>query len=48
MSLEDARQIIEAWRVDYNEVRPHTALGNQTPAAYKAAWLRNQAIEETG
>ena len=47
-SLEEARQIIEAWRIDYNEVRPHTALNNQTPAAYKAAYLRNQAREETG
>lgn len=47
-SLEEARQIIEAWRIDYNQVRPHTALDNQTPAAYKAAFLRNQAREETG
>jgi len=47
-SLEDARQIIEAWRVEYNEVRPHTALQNQTPAAFKAAWPRNQALAETG
>lgn len=47
-SLEEARQIIEAWRIDYNEVRPHTALDNQTPAAYKAAYLRNQAREEPG
>lgn len=47
-SLEEARQIVEAWRIDYNHVRPHTALGNQTPAAYKAAYLENQAREETG
>jgi putative transposase len=47
-SLEEARQIIEAWRIDYNVVRPHTSLGNQTPLAYKAAWLQNQAREETG
>lgn len=46
-SLEEARQIIEAWRIDYNEVRPHTALDNQTPAAYKAAYLSDQAREET-
>ncbi len=39
---------IEAWRIDYNEVRPRTALGNQTPTAYKAAYLRNQPREETG
>jgi putative transposase len=50
-SLEEARQIIEAWRIDYNEVRPHTALDHQTPAAYKAAYLQDQARqarEETG
>jgi putative transposase len=47
-SLEDARQIIEAWRVEYNEVRPHTALQNQTPAAFKAAWLRSQLLAESG
>jgi hypothetical protein len=47
-SLEEARHISEAWRLDYNEVRPHTALDNQTPAAYKAAWSSNQAKEETG
>jgi putative transposase len=32
-SLEEARQIIEAWRVEYNTERPHRALGQQTPAA---------------
>lgn len=34
VSLADARQLIEAWRVDYNTVRPHSALGNLTPEAY--------------
>jgi putative transposase len=48
MSLEDAQQTIEAWRVDYNEVRPRTELGNQTPAAYKADCSRSQPGEETG
>ena len=47
-SLEEARQIIEAWRIDYNEYRPHTALANQTPAAYKAAYPSNQGRAETG
>ncbi len=31
MEVSDARRIIEAWRRDYNEVRPHSALGNLTP-----------------
>jgi len=33
-SLDDARQTIEAWRVDYNDHRPHSSLGQQTPTAY--------------
>lgn len=31
LSLADARHKCEAWRRDYNEVRPHSSLGNQTP-----------------
>lgn len=34
VSLADARRLIEDWRLDYNEVRPHSALGNLTPQAY--------------
>lgn len=34
LSLEDARRTIEEWRVDYNEQRPHTSLGNLTPKEY--------------
>ncbi|AMV40497.1 IS2 transposase TnpB [Planctomyces sp. SH-PL62] len=29
--LEDAREKVEAWRIDYNEVRPHSALGYLPP-----------------
>jgi putative transposase len=35
--VAEARTIIEAWREDYNTVRPHGSLGQQTPAAYAAA-----------
>lgn len=31
MSLDDARAECEAWRRDYNEVRPHSSIGNKTP-----------------
>ena len=31
MSLEDARQKMEDWRRDYNEQRPHSAIGNRRP-----------------
>lgn len=30
-TLPEARRIIEAWRVDYNEDRPHTSLNGLTP-----------------
>jgi putative transposase len=32
--LTDARDTIEAWRHDYNDVRPHSALGNRTPTEF--------------
>jgi len=34
LSLEDATMKIESWRKDYNEFRPHSALGYKTPAEF--------------
>jgi len=31
LTLDDAREKLERWRKDYNEVRPHGAIGNKTP-----------------
>jgi putative transposase len=31
MNLDDARAKMEEWRRDYNEVRPHSAIGNKPP-----------------
>jgi len=36
LSLGEARETMEAWRRDYNEVRPHMALGNRTPQEFAA------------
>jgi hypothetical protein len=33
-SLLEARIILESWRVEYNAVRPHSALGYRTPNQY--------------
>lgn len=33
-SVAEARMLIEAWRVDYNTVRPHSALAGQTPQQF--------------
>jgi putative transposase len=37
VSLTDAQRTIEAWRVEYNTARPHSALGNRTPAEFASA-----------
>ena len=31
LDLDDAREKVEDWRIDYNEVRPHSAIGDRTP-----------------
>ncbi len=34
ISLQDAREKIAAWRLDYNGSRPHTSLGHLTPEEF--------------
>jgi len=34
LSLDEARAVTEAWRDDYNRVRPHGALSNRTPSEF--------------
>jgi putative transposase len=36
LTLQEAREKIEAWRKDYNQVRPHSALAYQTPEEFAA------------
>jgi putative transposase len=31
LSLDHAKQLLEAWRTDYNQHRPHSSLGHLTP-----------------
>jgi len=37
IDLDDARQKIEAWRVDYNQQRPHSSLSYLTPEEFARA-----------
>lgn|GEM_PF-3530582 len=39
ISLKDAREVIENWRIDYNVGKPHSSLGGLTP---------NNYVENTG
>jgi putative transposase len=43
LSLTEARQIIEAWRYDYNHCRPHGSLGALTPNEF--AVLKGQKTQ---
>lgn len=36
LSVREAKLVVEAWRQEYNEERPHGALDQVTPAAYAA------------
>ncbi|WP_145923318.1 IS3-like element ISSpma3 family transposase [Sphingopyxis macrogoltabida] len=36
LDLDHARTVIAAWAEDYNQSRPHSALGYETPAAFAA------------
>jgi len=45
VSLEEARSVSEAWRVDYNERRPHRSLQHLTPAEFAAKCGSKQPAE---
>lgn len=41
-NIEEVRELTERWRTDYNERRPHEALGNMTPQEYKEMLLTGE------
>lgn len=44
LSLDDARAMIETWREDYNTVRPHNALGDQSPCAFAHQQTKQESL----
>ncbi|MFC2062097.1 integrase core domain-containing protein [Elusimicrobiota bacterium] len=45
-SLSENQEILEKWRIDYNQRRPHSALDFSTPSEFKALFERkNFALE---
>ena len=40
-SLLEAEVLVEDWRIEYNTLRPHSALGYLTPADYAETWTTN-------
>ncbi len=45
-SLAEAQAIIEAWRCDYNQRRPHSSLGHLTPNEFLEQRQGQQTVEE--
>ena len=45
-SLADAQRVIEGWRREYNEERPHKNLGRRTPAEFTRS-LQSQTPSTT-
>src|SRR5215471_8572455 len=44
-SIADAQTKIEAWRLDYNERRPHGSLGHLTPSEFVAQGQVTTTVE---
>jgi putative transposase len=42
VTMEDAREKLRAWQIDYNHCRPHGSLGNLTPSEYVKMRSGNQ------
>jgi putative transposase len=47
LTLGDARRHIEGWRIHYNTIRPHSSLGNQTPAMFRQTRKENGDIQRS-
>ncbi len=45
-SLDDARRIVETWREDYNEIRPHSSLDHRTPSEFVVRWQQIRAAQK--
>jgi putative transposase len=45
-SLTEAQHIIEVWRLDYNQRRPHSSLGHLTPNEFVAQCQALHTVEE--
>lgn len=46
IDLEDAQRVLDRWRADYNNFRPHGSLGRLTPTDFAAGALETPALEQ--
>ena len=51
LDLKEARRLIEAWRREYNDSRPHASLDDRTPSEFAsqrlaAIWLQPKQVDD--
>ena len=46
-TMVEAKQLIEAWRQEYNESRPHRALENRTPSEFASEYAASRVLTAT-
>jgi len=46
-SVPEAQAILDGWRADYNHVRPHSRLGDRTPAEVELLWVDSREARES-
>lgn len=42
----EAQELVETWRCDYNDLRPHSSLGYKTPSEFAQAWRDENRPED--
>jgi putative transposase len=47
MDLKEARHLIEAWRREYNESRPHRSLGDRTHSEFASQIAASRDLAAT-
>ena len=47
LDLKEAKQLIEAWRREYNESRPHASLGDRTPNEFASHTAASRGMAAT-
>ena len=48
LSLDDAKEKIETWRMEYNQYRPHSSLNDLTPEEFYRQYQQAGNLEFTG
>ena len=46
-TLAEAKRLIEAWRQEYNESRPHRSLGERTPSEFASEYAASRVLTAT-